>query len=381
MNKKEKQIFCADANMCAILAKCNSQNKWELWGLSGISENGEAIYETRLFEKHEFDDVEPNNATSGHTHIKVLKDNIWSEIVFIEHKKATDKPMDYVEWMSSFTKPPILKLSYGYEDENESIESLVERGAGQNPTVIIDQLNAACCHYWRGYEQRLLMITDYFLKSGTDVNAKDEWGETALMAAASHYSTDITNLLLQNGAKINEKSNFGDTAIYIACNQLNVDVVELLLENGAEVDSDCFLSIFDESYLCAEDMQIQLELAILLLNRNIDVNAKNSDGKTALMLIAESGVDRDSNDFKNELKKQIELIEFILDRGADINAQDNEGKTALMYALEAKSKPVAEYLLEQGANANIKDNEGNTALNYAQNQGVSIVAKLRKLMN
>lgn len=76
MSKKEKRIFCADANMCAILAKCNSQNKWELWGLSGISETGDAIYETRLFENHEFDDVEPNNTTSGHTHIKVLKDNI-----------------------------------------------------------------------------------------------------------------------------------------------------------------------------------------------------------------------------------------------------------------------------------------------------------------
>jgi ankyrin repeat protein len=380
INKTEKQIFCADANMCAILAKRNSQNKWELWGLSGISEIGEAIYETRLFEKHEFDDVEPNNATSGHTHIKVLKDNIWSEIVFIEHKKATDKPMD-VEWMSSFTKPPILKLSYGYEDENEGIESLVERGAGQNPTVIIDQLNAARCHYWRGYEQRLLRITDYFLKNGTDVNAKDEWGETALMAAASHYCTEITNLLLQNGAKVNEKSNFGGTAIYIACNQLNVDVVELLLENGAEVDSDCFLSIFDEWYLCAEDMQIQLELAILLLNRNINVNAKDSDEKTALMLIAESGVDRDSNDFKNELKKQIELIEFIIDRGADMNAQDNEGKTALMFAIEAKNKHLAEYLLEHGADANIKDNEGNTALTYAQNHGVGILGKLRKKMN
>ena len=32
MNKTEKQIFCADADMCAIIAKCSSQNKWELWG-------------------------------------------------------------------------------------------------------------------------------------------------------------------------------------------------------------------------------------------------------------------------------------------------------------------------------------------------------------
>jgi len=387
MSKINKQIFCADANMCAIVAKCNSQNKWELWGLSGVSKTGKAEYKTRLFKNHEFDDVKPNNTTSGHTHIKVLKGNVWSEIVFIENKKAIEKPIDEVTWACQFPQspsekyPPFIKLSFGHEDENESIESLVERGAGKNPTVIIDQLNAARYHLWHGYEQRLLRITDYFLQNGTNVNAKDEWGETALIAAAYHYSTDLTNLLIQNGAKINEKNNYGGTAIYTACNQLNVDVAELLLENGAEVNSDCFLSIFDEWYLCAEDMQIQLELSILLLNKNIDVNAKDSDGKTALMLIAESGTDRDSIHYKKEIKKQIELVEFILDRDADMNAQANEGKTALMFAIEAQNKPVAEYLLDHGADANIIDNEGNTALVYAQHHGVSILGKLRNKMN
>jgi len=386
IDKAEKQIFCADANMCAIVAKCNSQNKWELWGLSEVSNTGKAEYNTRLFEDHEFDDVEPMNTTSGRTHIKLLKDNNWQDVVFIENKKVADKPIE-TEWVTCFSEsqwtkyPSYLKLNFLYEDENESIESLVERGAGKNPTVIIDQLNAARYHLWHGYEQRLLRITDYFLQNGADVNAKDEWGETALIAAASHYSTDLTNLLIQNGAKINEKNNYGVTAIYTACNQLNVDVAELLLENGAEVDSDCFLSIFDEWYLCAEDMQIQLELSILLLNKNIDVNAKDSEGKTALMLIAESGTDRDSIHYKKEIKKQIELIEFILDRNADMNAQDNEGKTALMFAIEAQNKPVAEYFLEQGADAYIKDNEGNTALEYAQHHGVSIVGKLRNKMN
>ena len=38
-------------------------------GLSSISETSKAEYKIRLFENHEFDDVEPNNTKSGHTHI------------------------------------------------------------------------------------------------------------------------------------------------------------------------------------------------------------------------------------------------------------------------------------------------------------------------
>lgn len=362
-----KQIFCTDANMCAILAKCNPQNKWELWGLSGVSETGEAEYKTRLFENHEFDEVEPINTTSGHTHIKVLKDNNWSEITFIEYKKAADKPVQ-PEWVWNFPPsplaktPPYLILDFDYKDENESIESLVERGAGNNPTVIIDQINAAE-NYRNEYNERLYNITDYFLKNGTDVNAKDEWGDTALTAASYFYDVHIVNLLLQNGAKINEKNNYNFSAMKIACSALNIVVVNALLREGAEVDSDCFLTLFYGRYSSEDELQNQIELSKLLLNKNIDVNSRDSNGRTALMYIVEAGYGDyyNSGYYNSEIaqEKQRELIQFLLDNGADINAQDNEGKTALMYAIEAECKDVAKYLLEHGADANIKDNKHN----------------------
>ncbi|MDR2651489.1 MAG: hypothetical protein LBC68_04130, partial [Prevotellaceae bacterium] len=75
MSNIEKQIFCADPHICAIIAKRNLQNKWELWGLSDVLETGEAKYETRLFQENEYDAVEAVNTTSGRTHIKLLQDN------------------------------------------------------------------------------------------------------------------------------------------------------------------------------------------------------------------------------------------------------------------------------------------------------------------
>ena len=377
---KEKQFFCADANICAILAKCNSKNKWELWGLSEVLETGEAKYKSRLFSDEEYDDVEPINSTSGRTRIKVLKDGNWSEIGLIEQKKAANMPI-LPSWYIHSGKISYLHLSFDYEDENESMESLIERGALNNPTVLIDQIDAARLYSSPKRDERLLYVIDYLLKNGIDVNTKGEEGETALMAAACYCNTDIINLLLQNGAKVNDKNDYGGTAILNACDELNIEVVKLLLANGAEADFGCFIYIFETWDPTVDEMQIQLELSKLLLDRNIDINSKHGNGRTVLMYMAEAV--NCNADYYNptQLAKQTELIQFILDKGADINAQDGEGKTALMYAIEAKNKSLAEYLLEQGADANIKDKEGNTALMYAKHFGVRILGKLRKKMN
>jgi len=258
-------------------------------------------------------------------------------VVLIEHKKASDKKIN-PEWLTrSYVNPiypPLLMLSYDPEDENESIESLVERGAGKNQAVLIDQIKAAEYHFSEGREERLLSVIDYFLKNGIDVNAKDEWGETALMAAA-YYSADIVNLLLKNGAKINDKVNGGSTALNNACCYLNIDIVKLLLANGAVVDSECIFDIIEQN----DSLEIE------------------------------------------DIENQITLLQLILDNGADINEQNKKGKTALMLAIEYENKSIAEYLLQQGADVNIKDNEGGTALTYAQKNSVRILGKLRKKMN
>ena len=380
MTNTDKQIFCADADMCGIIAKCNPQGKWELWGLSEVTESGEAKYETRLFRDNEFDAVEAENTTSGHTHVKVLQVNNWIEIDFVESKKAAGKPIRPM-WLYNFGKTPYLDLFFTHEDENESLESLIARGAEENETVIVDQINAAEYHTGHVRDERLLSVIDYFIKKGSDVNVKDKWGETALTAASYSCDTDIVNLLLQNGAKINDKTISGATAIMNACSGLNIDVVKLLLAKGAEVDSECFLYIFNDNSADIYEMQAQIALATLLLNhKNIDVNAKIRGGRTALMHVADFTNEYDYDDHKSFLEMKGALIHFLLDNGADINAQDDKGRTALMHAIESKSKYIATCLLEQGTDANIKDNNGGTALDYAKKHGVRIIGKLRKKM-
>jgi TonB family protein len=115
---------------------------------------------------------------------------------------------------------------------------------------------------------------------GVDVDAADESGWTALMYAAElTYDDKEIGMLLEAHANPNRVSLHGDTALMMAA--YNGRLSERLLESGAEI------------------------------------NARNADGVTALMLIAQH-------------VKPDELKAAII-AGADAAAEDEQGRTALDY--------------------------------------------------
>ncbi len=119
---------------------------------------------------------------------------------------------------------------------------------------------------------------------GVDVDATDESGWTALMYAAElTYDDKEIGMLLDAQAKANRVSLHGDTTLMMAA--YNGRLSELLLASGA------------------------------------DINARNADGVTVLMLLAQR-MDAD------ELKEAIAA-------GADATTKDMQGRTALDYLREA----------------------------------------------
>jgi len=70
-----------------------------------------------------------------------------------------------------------------------------------------------------------------FLQKGADINARDNFGRTALMLAAMGGSMKLLGLLIQKRADLNAKDRFGSTALKRARNK---EMVELLRTFGVK---------------------------------------------------------------------------------------------------------------------------------------------------
>ena len=77
----------------------------------------------------------------------------------------------------------------------------------------------------------------YLLERGSKLEAKNEWGCTALHFAAGTGHLEVVSLLVEFGAKLDVKTSDGCTALHNAANNGHLEVVLLLLERGAELEA------------------------------------------------------------------------------------------------------------------------------------------------
>jgi ankyrin repeat protein len=94
----------------------------------------------------------------------------------------------------------------------------------------------------------------------------------------------------------------------------------------------------------------------ILVQKGVNLDVRDNDGNTALMIAFEAGNDKASK--------------LLIDAGANLDIRDNTGKTALMLAAEKGEFDVVDALIVAGANLNIRDNAGKTALMLAAAKGL-----------
>ena len=107
-----------------------------------------------------------------------------------------------------------------------------------------------------------------------------------------------------------------------------------------------------------------------LLKKGADINARNDDGQTAMMVsvlgLAANNVDISAsgdNQWHNNWEK---VIEILINKGADVSAADRRGVSPLFMAIFAQDYALCRRLIQAGANVNHKLPSGVSMLQFAR---------------
>ena len=178
-------------------------------------------------------------------------------------------------------------------------------------------------------------------------------------------TSEILQLLLDKGA--NAKSPEGDNALLVAN---SVEKVKLLLARGANPNTT---GPYGSTPLMAAADRGYNQIVEALLSAGADVNAQDGNGDTALLLFLDAGDGRR----KRNVEEYPVLVGTLLRvKNINVNAQNKKGETALMRAVRLGSVDSVRLLLSAGANTNVADKVGDTAYVLAYENGNAEIEKL-----
>jgi ankyrin repeat protein len=272
-------------------------------------------------------------------------------------RQTTSEPRE--KWLPQGSMTPLLFASR--EGCVECVTILVEAKADLN-AADPDGINPTISALINGHYD----VAGRLIHAGADVNLADKTGRTPLYAAVDDHtmpysnrpspresdeeltSLDIVKRLVARGAEVNARLKTGQpyrtkvdrgndtmlttgtTALLRAAKAGDVVVVRLLLANGA-------------------DANLTTRTAINPVMAAAGLGSKEEDGTGRLKTEAET----------------IETITLLLQAGADVNAVDSNGRTALHGAAQKGYDRVVGFLAGRGARLDTKDRRGLTPLDAA----------------
>lgn len=210
-----------------------------------------------------------------------------------------------------------------------------------------------------------------------------------LSTACKFANYDIIELIVESGANVEgiKGTGWGPMHnVFLEHQESDVKTIELLLKNGAnpnftESDPDVpnsekpifmvtkyLLNEFD----AIERMEAEsnsLKIFKLLESYGAEITCLAENGNNVMLIAALQG------------KKQI--LEYLLkEKKFDVNYRNNQGATSLMLSVFLNGeadREIISLLFEYGANKDFKDVNGKTAYDYAMDNGNEDIAELLKI--
>lgn len=173
------------------------------------------------------------------------------------------------------------------------------------------------------------------LQSGADINATDEQGRTAVMAATYHNHVGTVEALIQAGADINIRDHQLNNVFLYAGAEGMMEILRLAIEADADVT---LTNRYGGTALIPASDRGHVEIVQELLTlTDVDVNHINNLNWTALL---EAVILGDGSE------KYQRIVKLLLDHGADARIPDGNGVTPLQHARERGYQEIERILLD-----------------------------------
>ena len=206
---------------------------------------------------------------------------------------------------------------------NTTIEQAIELAKKKKYYEMEKLLSSEDSNNIDGYDELMNAISkgdmkalEKLIKDDTDLN-KEYDNITPLGLAAARNDKEMVKFLVEKGADINLEDGYGYTPLMKAIDYYNVGLAKNIIDLKPDLNAVCSATGDTPlTYLVnANKYGGGADLCYYMIKNGADINKKNKEGNTSLMIAAAS--------------YNYAIVGVLVNMGADYNIKNKEGKTAI----------------------------------------------------